>query len=236
MPKYRTKLKKKEEVAEGTMAFHLEKPEGFEFKPGQNIDIELVDPAETDKDGNKRTFSIISSPSENELIFATRIRDSAWKRVIKNLAEGVELEIDGPYGSMTLHSDISKPAVFLAGGIGITPFISMLRYATENNLKHKIFLFYSNRRPIDALFIDELLGHEDENQNFKLIATMTKAPEWTGEKGYITFEMISRYVPDAKNTVFYLAGPPTMVDSMKKVLESAGISDDHIKREDFAGY
>lgn len=236
MAKYKTKLIKRELAAEGTMAFHLERPQGFEFRSGQNMDVELINPPETDKDGNKRTFSITSSPSENELTFTTRMRDTAWKRVIRNLPEGTELEIDGPYGNMTLHSDVSKTAVFLAGGIGITPFVSMVRYATENNSEHKIFLFYSNRRPVDAPFMDEFLRHEDENPHFKLITTMTKFPEWTGEKGHITFEMISRYVPDLKNAVFYLAGSPTMVDSMKKFLESAGISDDYIKREDFAGY
>lgn len=236
MPKYKTKLIKKEPVAEGTMAFHLEKPEGFEFKPGQNMDIELLNHPETDKEGNKRTFSIVSSPSESELIFTTRLRDTAWKRVAKNLPEGTEVEIDGPYGNMILHSDILKPAVFLAGGIGITPFMSMIRYATENNLEHKIFLFYSNRRPVDAPFMDELLRHEDENPNFKLVATMTETPEWTGEKGYITLEMIKRHLPDAMNAIFYLAGPPRMVESMKKVLENSGVSDDYIKREDFTGY
>lgn len=237
MPKYRSKLIRKENVAEGTTSFYFEKPEGFTFKAGQNVDIELLTPLETDKEGNKRTFSLVSAPSMPELQIVTRMRESAFKRSLKDLSEGSEVEIEGPYGNMTLHSDAAKPAVFLAGGIGITPLMSMVRDASERNLQHKTYLFYSNRRPEDAPFLKELKDSEKKNPHFKLIATTTN-PEavWNGERGYITKEMIQKYVSNFSEAIYYLAGPPVMVAATRRMLEQAGILDDYIKMEEFAGY
>lgn len=246
MPKYKTKLVRKMDVAEGTTAFHFEKPVGFAFKAGQNADWTLINPPETDTEGNKRTFSLVTSPEAEVVGFASRMRDTAFKRNLKNMPEGTEIELDGPYGDMILHSDTAKPAIFLAGGIGITPFMSMSWDAAMRKLPHKIFLFYSNRRPEDAPFLDELADIEKENPNFKPIATMTDMDlpagrqenfkPWTGEVGYIDQDKIQKYVPDFKNAIFYLAGPPIMVAAMRKMINEAGILDDYIRAEDFAGY
>ena len=125
MPAYIVQLKNREEVAHGTMAFHFEKPTGFEFKPGQSVDVTLLDPPPMDAEGAIRTFSIASAPYENELVVATRMRDTSFKRVFATLPLGTEMKLEGPSGSFTLHKNAAKPAVFLAGGIGITPFRSM---------------------------------------------------------------------------------------------------------------
>lgn len=233
---YSTKLKNREEVASGTMAFHFEKPEGFVFKSGQHADFTLLNPPETDAEGNSRTFSIVSAPYENELIITTRMRDTAFKRVLKTVPLGTELKLEGPFGSMTLQNDASRPAVFLAGGIGITPFVSMARHAAKNALPNKIFLFYSNRTPEDAPFLRELGDIEKQNQNFKLIVTMTDAEKWKGETGYINKEMIVKYIGDITRPIYYLAGPPQMALAMREMLNDAGIDDDNIKSEEFAGY
>ena len=121
MTTYQTKLKSREEIAEGTMAFHLEKPAGFQFQAGQYLDITLINPPETDSQGVVRTFSIASAPYENELLVATRMRNSAFKRVLATIPLRTELKLDGPMGSFT-PQELARPAVFLAGGIGITPF------------------------------------------------------------------------------------------------------------------
>ena len=126
MPTYTVRLLRREEVAESTMSFYFDKPAGFQFKPGQYLDCSLMDPSETDAEGNIRTFSIASAPTEKDLMVATRMRDTAFKRVLKRMSLGSQLKIDGPLGSFTLHSNASRPAVFLAGGIGITPFRSMI--------------------------------------------------------------------------------------------------------------
>jgi ferredoxin-NADP reductase len=109
------------------MAFHFEKPPGFAFKAGQALAWTLIDPPETDDEGGMRNFSIASAPGEADLMIATRMRDTAFKRVLKTMPLGTEVHIVGPFGSLTLHQNTARPAVFLAGGIGITPFRSMLR-------------------------------------------------------------------------------------------------------------
>src|SRR3990167_378105 len=150
-----TKLISKETVAEGTMLFRFEKPEGFEYKAGQSIDLTLVNPPETDEKGNTRPFSLVSVPFEKELAIATRMRDSAFKRVLKDMRGGEVLEFEGPFGDLTLHENAKRKAVILAGGIGITPFRSIVAQATFQSLPHHITLLYSNRRPEDAAFLAE---------------------------------------------------------------------------------
>ena len=122
-------LTKREEIAEGTMAFHFAKPADFQFRAGQSIDLTLLNPPETDAEGNSRAFSIASAPFDNDLMIATRMRDTAFKRVLRKASPGLQVKIDGPGGSFVLHRKSEKPAVFLAGGIGITPFLSIIRQA-----------------------------------------------------------------------------------------------------------
>ena len=137
---FQTKLLSRSSVAEGTMAFHFAKPAGFSFKAGQAADLTLLNPPETDSEGNIRTFSIASPPFEDQLTFATRMRDTAFKRSLKVVPIGTEIHIGPPTGSFTLHKNASKPAVFLAGGIGITPFLSVVRQADHDRLGHKLYL------------------------------------------------------------------------------------------------
>ena len=168
-----TKLLEKKEIADGTMLFRFEKPEGFSYLAGQSVDIILPNPPETDAEGNKHAYTLSSAPHESDLYIVTRMRDTAFKRSLNNMEIGGELDIDGPFGDLTLHENIKRPAVFLAGGIGITPFHSIILEATKNKLSYKITLFYSNRRPEDTAFLSELDNLQNENQNYKLVATMT---------------------------------------------------------------
>jgi len=204
-----SKLMRREEVAEGTMAFHFEKPPGFNFKAGQFADVTLTDPPETDAEGNTRTFSIASPPFENELVFTTRMRDAAFKRSLKKVPLATEVKIGSAAGSFTLHNNRAKPAVFLAGGIGITPFLGIVRQADHDRLPHKLYLFYSNRRPEDAPFLDTLRNLEKANPNFHLICTMTEMSkskkEWKGEVVPIDREMLSRNLATLQGPIY--AGP-----------------------------
>jgi ferredoxin-NADP reductase len=117
---FSAKLKRRENVAEGTMAFFFERPAGFVFAAGQFIDIELQSPAETDDEGNTRTFSISSAPQDDTIMVTTRLRDTAFKRVLKTMPLEPEVKVEGPSGDLQLHEDAARAAVFLAGGIGIT--------------------------------------------------------------------------------------------------------------------
>ena len=234
------KLNDRKEVAEGTMAFFFDKPAGFEFVGGQSIDMTLIDPPETDAEGNTRAFSLASAPHEPDLMVATRLRDTAFKRVLRKMLPGTEVQIEGPFGSMTLHKKVSRPAVILAGGIGITPFRSMLHQATKTSSGHRLFLFYSNRRPEDAAFPAELQELAKLNSNFTLAATMTQLEKskvsWNGEQGFINKEMLLKFVGDLAGPIYYAAGPPALVAAMRHMLSEAGVDEDDIRSEDFSGY
>jgi ferredoxin-NADP reductase len=237
---YITKLVGKETVAEGTMLFRFAKPEGFAHAAGQTLDMTLIDPKETDAEGNMRTFSIVASPMEDTVAIATRMRDTAFKRTLRDMEVGIEVQVEGPFGSFTLHENTKRAAVFLSGGIGITPFHSIIKDAAERSLPHKLVLFYSNRRPEDAAFLAELQNLAKQNANFILVATMTEmeksAEQWEGERGYINGEMLKKYVTEDMQPIYYLAGPPTMVVAMRKMLNESSVSNDDIRFEEFAGY
>ncbi|HEY3439663.1 MAG TPA: FAD-dependent oxidoreductase [Paludibaculum sp.] len=240
MPQYRVKLNKREAVAEGTLAFHFDKPTGFAYKAGQFLELTLVDPPETDAKGDSRAFSIASAPSEPHLMVATRMRDTAFKRVMRELPLGAEVQIDGPFGNLILHNNTARPAVFVAGGIGITPFRSIVFRAARERLPHRLFLFYSNRRPEDAAFLGELQALRAENPNYSLVDTMTGmergADSRRAETDRISKEMLLRHLGDLNGPIYYIAGPPAMVGAMQQLLNSAGVNDDDIRSEEFAGY
>ena len=237
---YKVKLKSRQEIASGTMAFRFEKPQGFSYTAGQFGDVTLANPPETDAEGNTRTFTLASAPYEGDLMVATRMRDSAFKRVLKSMALGTEVSLNAPDGSLTLHSDARIPAVFLSGGIGVTPVRSIVLQATHDKLPHKIVLFDSNRRPEDSAFLDELADAQKRNPNFTLIGTMTEMEKssktWSGETGYVTQAMLLKSVHDLSLPIFYISGPPAMVAAMRKILDDSGVKDDKIRTEEFAGY
>ena len=235
-----TRLLRRETVAERTMAFYFERPPGFEFQAGQNALLTLVEPKEYDSFGSSRNFSFASAPYEPELMITTRMRDTAFKRVIGSAPPGTRLRLDGPSGLMVLDQDPARPVVLLAGGIGITPFLSMAKHAARNRLPHAIHLFYSNRRPEDAPFLGELRLLERANPNFHLVATMTQmhksALPWEGETGPIGPKLLQSRVPEPKKAVYYFAGPPNMAISMQVMLTDLGVADDDMRSEEFFGY
>lgn len=236
MPLYSVKLIKKEEIANQTMAFHFQKPDGFQFRAGQFGDFTLLNPPETDEEGNSREFSLASAPYEEDLMIATRIRDTAFKRVLSALPIGTEVKLDGPHGDFLLHQTQTTPAVFLIGGIGVTPVRSIIAQASHDKLPHKIHLFYSNKTSRDTAFFGDLDAFAEENPNFTFVPVMTQDPAWQGEKGYITKEMLTKHIPDLTTPIYYLAGPSAMVAAMRQILVGALVNEDNIKTEEFSGY
>jgi len=233
-------LRKREEIAEGTMAFYFDKLAGFEFKAGQSLDLTLIQPPETDAEGNTRAFSIASPPFEPFLMIATRMRDTAFKRVLSKIPLGTEVRIEGPSGSFTLHKNPTKPAVFLAGGIGITPFLSIIRQARQDKTAHQLYLFYSNRRPEDAPFLSLLEESGQQNPNFRFVPTMTdmgkSKQDWHGERGPVNREILAKHIPSLQGPIYYLAGPPGMVTAMRQRLMDSGVDEDDLRTEEFSGY
>jgi ferredoxin-NADP reductase len=229
-----------EEIAIGTMAFHFNKPHNFNFKPGQAIDLVLNNPESQNTDTLRHTFSIASAPYQEDLAIATRMRDTTYKGLLRALISGAPATIEGPFGALTLHKDIARPAVFIAGGIGITPFISILRQAARDKTPQQLILLYANRRPEDAAYLGELQQLEQQNERFRLVATMTdierSSLRWNGK----TRSMDAAFIEDATGRlvapIFYTAGPPGMVDTVRSILTGIGVSDDDIRSEDFYGY
>lgn len=232
-------LRRRELIAERTMAFHFAKPDNFQFKAGQTLDLTLLNPTETDAEGNIRTFSIASAPQDEDVVIATRLRDTAFKRVLTSIPIGTDVQADGPGGSFTLHQTVTKPAVFLTGGIGITPFRSIIRDAVARKLAHSLWLFYSNTRPEDAAFLDELQQLANTTALVHFVPTMTdltkSSGQWRGATGLIDREMLSSRLP-LDGPRYYIAGPPAMVIAMREMLAAAGVEDDDIRSEEFAGY
>lgn len=234
------RLNRREEVAQGTLAFHFSKPAGFGFKPGQAVDLVLAGLPGGDSANSRHTFSLVSAPFEPELVVATRMRNSAFKNALGGLPIGSPAQIEGPFGSLTLHNNRARPAVFIAGGIGITPFMSILRQATADKLPQRLLLLYSNHRPEDSAFLAELQRLERENKEFSLVATMTRAREsrlpWPGETGLVDEAMLKKFGAGLVAPIYYLAGPPGMVGAMRGSLNHAGVDDDDIRSEEFYGY
>lgn len=241
---YEIALKSKKQIAEGTMAFVFEKPNRFRFKAGQHVRMTLINPSETDKEGNSRFFSMVSTPWDKDLTIAMRMRDTAFKRVLGKMRFGekvkIQMRLDSPHGSFTLHEDATRPAVFIIGGIGIVPAYSMIKDAIQRKLSHKLLLFYSNRRPEDAPFLEELRQLAKQNSNITLVATMTdrenSEKSWKGETGKINLTLIKKYVKDLKKPIYYISGLSEMVSAMKTMVISAGVKVDAIHAEEFTGF
>jgi ferredoxin-NADP reductase len=237
--RYDTRLLRRETIAEGTMAFYFERPEGFDYLAGQRTVLSLLGVRDFDGYGSTRTFTLASAPHEPELMIATRMRDTAFKRALKAAPPGLRVRLDQPDGGLTLHADETRPAVFIAGGIGVTPFRSIVRDAAYVRLPHRLWLFYSNRRPEDAPFLGELRALERENPRYRFVPTITGSSElpWSGETGVINESMLRRHLDGAfDGAIFYVAGPPGMVMGMQDLLDGLGVPEDAVLDEQFYGY
>jgi len=240
MPPYKAKLKAQKTLCSGTTAFYFEKPEELDFEAGQFFNFTLLSPGDTDLEGSTRALSIASAPHERNLMVAMRLRSTAFKRALNSLPLGTELLLQGPFGWMTLPRHSTRPAVLLAGGIGITPFRSLVWSEAELLSARRIHLFYSVRVPEEAAFLEELQEMEQYNSRYKLICTVTQPEKsrmtWRGETGRISMEMLSKWIPDLSVPVYYIAGPPEMVAGVRQMLIGSGVAEEDIRAEEFYGY
>jgi ferredoxin-NADP reductase len=239
-PTFESALLRRELVADRTMAFTFAKPAGWDYRAGQFVDITLIDPPETDAEGNTRGFSISSAPSEDVIMITTRLRDTAFKRVLQTMALGTRVKIEGPFGDLRLHH-ADRPAVILTGGIGITPFRSILVQASRNGgLPYPVVVLYANRRPEDAAFLDELVDLAKQDANLTFVPSMSDLSgserAWDGERGRIDASMLARYLNESAGPIYYLTGPPGMVHGLRSMLVASGVDEDDIRTEEFTGY
>lgn len=229
----------REMVANDTLAIRLTKPAGFSFAPGQAIRLTIPSGASNGA-GEARAFSIANAPHDTDLQIVTRLRDSSsFKQTLKAMPDGAQLQITGPLGSFTKDTGHARPTVFLAGGIGITPFLSMLRDADHRGDLNQTTLFYSNRSPADTAMLAELQKLDTANPEFALVATITDLQDghdWQGETGYINAAMLARHLIDTKTPIYFCVGPARFVSAMSEMLTSAGVGAADIRVEQFGGY
>jgi ferredoxin-NADP reductase len=235
----KARIKEKRDVAKGTLMVVFDLlGEEVDFRPGQYFWVTLLDPPYDDEKGPKRHISVVTSPTERGVRgLATRIRDSAFKRSLVELSEGAEVEVEQPKGSFVLPEETDRIYVFIAGGIGITVFRSMLRYIADKGLPHRVTLVYSNRDRESTAFYDELRELEAANPNLDVVITMTEDPGWEGETRRIDADMLRDHLGEELDSYTYLvAGPPAMVDGVAEALQGAGIPEDQVRPARFSGY
>jgi ferredoxin-NADP reductase len=208
----------------------------YDFEPGQYTQITLLEPIHNDDEGNTRLFSIASSPKNKDTImFATRALDSAFNKNILEMPLGTKAKLGKTGGNTPLHKDSSIPAVFLIGGIGITPVRCIVEYVTNEKLHYEMYLFYSSQKASSAVFLDEFEKWANENPNFKLFPTIDDESDknWKYDYGFINEEMIKKHVKDISKPIYYVVGPPEMVDAMLDILSKFGVDKKNIRFEKF---
>jgi len=230
---YETTLQSVIQRTPNVMSLRFPRPEALEYKAGQFFFVTLK---HEDKE-LKHHFSFSSSPTEKDHIeFTKKLSDSEYSSAMRSAKVGDWARIDGPYGQFTFEGEYPK-ITLLGGGIGITPFISIARNATDKGLSSRITLFYGCRTPTDIVFREEFEELAKRNSNLKIVFTVSEAPpDWKGATGNINMEMIKRELPDYKENIFYACGPPPMVKAMQALVESMGLTADKLKLEYFTGY
>jgi ferredoxin-NADP reductase len=235
----KARIKEKRDVAKRTLMVVFDLlGEEVDFRPGQYFWVTLLDPPYDDEKGPRRHITVVTSPTERGVLgLATRLRDSAFKRSLAALPEGTAVEVEQPKGSFVLPQETDRHYVFIAGGIGITVFRSMLRYIADEGLPHRVTLVHSNRDRESTAFYDELRELEAANPNLEIVYTMTQDSGWEGETRRIDAEMLRDYLGETLDSYTYLiAGPPAMVDGVADALQGAGIPEDQVLPARFSGY
>jgi ferredoxin-NADP reductase len=232
----KARVAEKREVAKGTLLV-LFAVEGYpDYRPGHYFWVELPDRGHEDEKGLRRHISLVTSPTEHGVVgLATRLRDTAFKRTLAELELGDEVEVEEPKGSFLLPEDTSVDYVFVAGGIGITVFRSMLRFIADEGLPYRVTLVYSNRDRESAAFLEELDELERRIDGLRVILTMTDEPGWEGETRHLDAAVLSELVGGLDGT-FLVAGPPAMAEAVAESLSAAGVGDERLLSDRFSGY
>ncbi len=210
----------------------------FNYKSGQSL---LLFPSKDDP-SIRHPLSIASAPSEDFLMISTKIRhESPFKTRLDTLKPGDTVSIMGPGGNhFTLPEQGDNQIVFLGGGIGITPFRSMIKHATDNQLPFKITLLYSNRAPEDIVYKKDWKEFQEKNPNLTVVQTITRPEEsneeWKGRTGKIDANLIREYTTDLKKAIFYICGPPRLIADLSGTLTEMGVNPEQIRMENFRGY
>lgn len=232
---------KKEQLTSDAFTFFFER-NGNErdFVPGQTYEMKLPH-KNMDERGDSRVFTISSSPTDKDFItITTRIIQSTFKLELNNLKPGQNVQFDGPWDDLNFDPNNTNPHVFLAGGIGITPFHSIIQYVTDKNIETQMILFVSWKNREEMVFDDFFREANNRLENFSYIPTLTEESltnnQWDGELGRIDQKLIEKYVLEIKNVKYFFAGPPAMVNSLKQTVLDMGVPKENLLAEEFEGY
>lgn len=240
------KLIKKQDEASGTKSFFWEPEKPVTYLPGQYFYYTIPTLKYPDPRGTTRHFTLSSSPTEGNILrLTTRVREgSGFKKTMDELPIGSTVDGEGPNGIFTFDEKITGQQIFIAGGIGITPYRGMLKYVADKNLKTPILLIYSNSVPEEITFRKELEEISAAHPNVILAMTVSHPEDskepWTGLTGRVDENLINSL--DAKykflvtNPTWWLCGPPPMVDAMEQLLGRLKVTIDHVRSEKFTGY
>jgi len=215
------------------VSFRFPRPAELTYRPGQFFFVTLK---QGDKE-LKKHFSFSSSPTEKKHIeFTKKFTDHEYSLALKATKVGDWVRIEAPFGHFIFEGEYPQIAL-LGGGIGITPFMSYCKNATDKGLSNKITLFYGCRTPEDIAFKKEFEDLAQINKNIKIVFIVNQpTPDWKGATGIINADMIKEQLPNFQENMFYTCGPPPMVEAMEKLVESLGLSKEKLKREYFSGY
>ena len=208
------------------------------YTPGQFVFFELDALAFPDERGKRRHFTISSSPTESGIVmFTTRMRGSGFKETLRHAVPGYELTLETPRGGFVLPEGGSRPHVMIAGGIGITPYRSILRHAADTRESLRATLLYFNRVEDDIIFRQELDSLRSQVRTLQVVHALDEPSSgWAGETGRLSEALLNKYVPNRQEPLFWLSGPPPMVNAYAEMLLSLRINADSIKKDSFTGY
>jgi ferredoxin-NADP reductase len=234
----RAPIVEKREVAKGTLLVLFGVEDYPDYRPGNYFWVELPDRGYQDEKGLRRHISVVTSPTERGVLgLCTRMRDSAFKNTLAALEVGDEVDVEQPKGDWQLPEDTSSEYVFLAGGIGITVFRSMLRYIADTGEPYRVTLVYSNRDRESTPFLDELPELADRIPGCTLVLTMTQDEGWEGETRYIGPGLLRDHLEgDLGDYTYLIAGPPQMVEAVTEGLSGAGVPEEQLFPDRFSGY
>lgn len=210
---------------------HLEKPAGFTFAPVQFCGLEIM----TAEGSEEYPMSLACSPTRPHLEFGARITGTPWKQAFRALRPGDQVEVDGAYGHFLL--DPARPAVLVAGGIGITPLKGMAEYAADTGMPHAVTLVYSSRSEEEIVYRDELDALERQNPRFRVLHTLTREPPdsaWNGRRGRVGEALLREAA--LEGAVWYVCGAPSMVADALTTLHRMGVPPERLRSEKFSGY
>ncbi len=237
--RYALHLKRIVSSGKSTVDFIFQPDNAVTFRPGQYMEWTLGH-ADPDNRGIRRYFTIASSPTERQVMLGVKFYDrpSTFKKKLRSLKVGETIVAHQIAGDFTLPKDTKQKLAFIAGGIGITPFRSMIKYLLDTNEKRDIALFYANNT-IDEIAYYDVFRAAYDTLGIRTVLSLSDRtkipPEWNGYTGYITADMITREVPDFAERTFYVSGPPQMVEDMHKILRGLGISRSRIVTDFFPG-